>query len=731
MSEPEAWREVGSTRSSRKKQQQQGLILGSPQVRSETSHAVRVEVGSDAGVTGPLRPHLEKLRAGLGAKAPASCKNNVYALCVDPVVQPAVSAVIRDVISSASQQEMDVMYRMIQPQARDFYMSPHTSWAMQQLLTHARPEQKSALVEALRGSVVRVANHLIGNHGLRVAMEAASYEQQCFIMAELTPSVHKLMTSPHGTFSIQQTLRVMPPELNADVARAVLEAVPDLLHESPGCYVVQALVEGSAPDTIITQAIALMAPQLLDLLQGAESWKPIVSAAIRLEQLPDSPQRSHVAALMHKSLMAPRQHEELHGAVMNEHAWPALGPLLRVLEPPQRNSLMRRLRAVVDDIKASTPKLKGLKAIDNQLVELEQELERQAAGQAELRRKQQQAQAQLQQQQKAVEAAISAADADGLTQEEREREARAKEREKQEMQRLRAQAGEWQRQRQKEEQQQEQAQQQQQEQEQEQVGATTADTPLETVAAAAAAAKTAAAAAMAAAGRLAILQKQQQQLQQRKSGGAQEASGQDAGVGSPGPGQQGSGEAGEQAGSSGSRGGAGGGAAGGQGSSLLPPVLNGSEGAQVQHQRWRQLEAGGSAGGLGPWEGDAERPVTSSSMRMSLMDALARSHSLRSSFSRPMRSGMPPAANPLRASASNAEDLQQAVRIDSLGRHYVVQQPEGPASAKLLSVVGSAAMLPSGPGSVPALRSESFRGLTSAASSSVTSSVAVLPTFRG
>lgn len=38
------------------------------------SRTVQIPWGSDAGVTGPLRPHLERIRAELGSSAPPACK---------------------------------------------------------------------------------------------------------------------------------------------------------------------------------------------------------------------------------------------------------------------------------------------------------------------------------------------------------------------------------------------------------------------------------------------------------------------------------------------------------------------------------------------------------------------------------------------------------------------------------------------------------------------------------
>eukprot|EP00955_Chlamydomonas_euryale_P044599 352926-Chlamydomonas_euryale.AAC.8 len=72
---------------------------------------MRIPVGSDEGVHGELRPHLEAMRRSLGSRAPPACSANVYWLAIDHEIRKEQTDQLRSVLHVASANEMDAIWR--------------------------------------------------------------------------------------------------------------------------------------------------------------------------------------------------------------------------------------------------------------------------------------------------------------------------------------------------------------------------------------------------------------------------------------------------------------------------------------------------------------------------------------------------------------------------------------------------------------------------------------------
>lgn len=149
----------------------------------------------------------------------------------------------------------------------DLSCSPAGREVVVELLDKASRPQRLAMVEQLRGSVLRLSMDEHGCWVIQKAIRVSPWEVQAQLLGELADDIPQCMESKHGNFVVQTCIENMPPEALAPVIAAVAQDVRHYATQKYGCRVVQRLLE-HCPAWRMAAILEALVDAVLDLCRN-------------------------------------------------------------------------------------------------------------------------------------------------------------------------------------------------------------------------------------------------------------------------------------------------------------------------------------------------------------------------------------------------------------------------------------------------------------------------------
>lgn len=149
------------------------------------------------------------------------------------------SRLIQEKLDHCSQEERDMVFAELYPEARRLMTDVFGNYVIQKMLEYGSPEQVHALGQQLQGHVLSLS---LGTYGCRVvqkAFEHVSSEQKVVLSRELEPYVLDCVRDQNANHVIQKILERVPSAHLDSISSAFAGHVPALASHCYSCRVLQ------------------------------------------------------------------------------------------------------------------------------------------------------------------------------------------------------------------------------------------------------------------------------------------------------------------------------------------------------------------------------------------------------------------------------------------------------------------------------------------------------------
>lgn len=218
---------------------------------------------------------------------------------------------------------------------------------IQKALESIPPDMQVEIVKELDGHVLKCVKDQNGNHVVQKCIECVEPKHLQFIIDAFKSHVFSLSTHPYGCRVIQRILEHCTNEQTTPILEELHEHTERLVQDQYGNYVVQHVLEhGRAEDK--SKIVSVIRGKVLDLSQHK-------FASNVVEKCVSHSSRQERAFLIEEVCsMNDGPHSALYTMMKDQFANYVVQKMIDVAEPPQRKSLMHKIRPHIATLRKYT-----------------------------------------------------------------------------------------------------------------------------------------------------------------------------------------------------------------------------------------------------------------------------------------------------------------------------------------------------------------------------------------
>lgn len=191
----------------------------------------------------PQLPLLEELRATKTKKHDFEMKEIPAGEVVRCSLDQFGSRLIQQKIETLTQDELDSMFRELEPQLGKLMIDVFGNYVVQKFLEYGSARQRSVMMAAVKGHVLSLSLQMYGCRVIQKCMEVLGPAHQGALVFELEAHVLKCVHDQNGNHVIQKVIECAPVEFLSRVLDVVCSSIYTLSTHPFGCRVVQRVLE--------------------------------------------------------------------------------------------------------------------------------------------------------------------------------------------------------------------------------------------------------------------------------------------------------------------------------------------------------------------------------------------------------------------------------------------------------------------------------------------------------